>query len=76
MNANCPKCRRPIYNRKHKLCGFCGAALPPELLFSEAELAALKKQDEESEARRKNQRSKDEAEEANRREKAAWRAMP
>jgi predicted amidophosphoribosyltransferase len=42
----CPKCHALIYSRKPKLCGQCGALLPPELLLT----------DQESEARREERR--------------------
>jgi hypothetical protein len=32
-----------IYNRRLKTCGYCGAELPPELLFSPAEIEVLDK---------------------------------
>ncbi len=36
----CPKCHGLIYSRKPKLCGQCGALLPPELLLSEHQAEA------------------------------------
>jgi hypothetical protein len=45
MSYLCPKCSRVIYNRRLKTCGFCGADLPPELLFTAAEIAAMDKKD-------------------------------
>jgi len=67
MSAHCPKCNRPVYSRRQKFCGFCGAELPEELKFTEAELTELAKQDAEAAARRKARKLKDEAEEEERR---------
>ena len=39
---NCPSCNRLLYSRQRKTCGFCGATLPPEVLLSEDEIAAIK----------------------------------
>ena len=36
----CPACNRKILSRRNKLCGFCGGALPAELLFTPAEVEA------------------------------------
>jgi hypothetical protein len=36
----CPKCHALIYSRKPKLCGQCGALLPPELLLTDQEAEA------------------------------------
>jgi len=38
---DCPHCKQLIYSRQHKHCGFCGGELPPELLLSAEEIAAL-----------------------------------
>ena len=46
MEFRCPKCDSLIYSRKQKSCGQCGVALPPELLLSDAQIVALKKQRE------------------------------
>ena len=51
MNIQCPKCSRVLYSRRHKLCGFCGAAVPAELLLTPVDLAAM----EEADARLKNE---------------------
>ena len=36
----CPACNRKVLSRRNKLCGFCGGALPAELLFTPAEVEA------------------------------------
>jgi hypothetical protein len=36
----CPKCHALIYSRKPRLCGQCGALLPPELLLSDQQAQA------------------------------------
>jgi hypothetical protein len=38
MSFKCPNCQTKIYNRAHKVCHICGAALPPELLLSKAQI--------------------------------------
>lgn len=43
MSYHCPKCNGVIYNRRRNICGYCGAELPAELLFSPAELEVLDK---------------------------------
>ena len=65
MSLHCPTCNREVYSRRHKHCGFCGAELPAEFLFTEAELAEL---DAEAEQRRQERKAKEqkEAEEAKR----------
>jgi hypothetical protein len=37
----CPKCHALIYSRKPRLCGQCGALLPPELLLSDQQAEAF-----------------------------------
>jgi hypothetical protein len=64
---HCPKCNGVIYNRRNKLCGFCGAQLPVELLFTPEEIAALDKEANESEARHRRQKAKAEKEEEEKR---------
>jgi hypothetical protein len=44
MSYQCPKCNGVIYNRRNKICGYCGAELPPELLFSAAEIELMDKE--------------------------------
>ena len=53
MEFRCPNCQSPIYSRKNKICGVCEKPLPKELLFSEAEIASLKRQMEQEEKRAK-----------------------
>ena len=49
---NCPHCHRLLYSRRHPKCGFCGIELPPEVLFTEAEIAAIKQEQQEIDVRR------------------------
>ena len=63
MSYHCPKCNGVIYNRRSKICGFCGAELPPELLFSPAELEVLDKNAAEHTAEQQVIRARLEAEE-------------
>jgi ankyrin repeat protein len=37
----CPKCHALLYSRKPRICGQCGALLPPELLLSDQKAQAL-----------------------------------
>jgi len=74
MSLNCPMCNRQVYSRRHKRCGYCGAELPTEFLFTTAEVAAL---DAEAEQRRlerqaKEEKEANEAEEARRWADANW----
>jgi hypothetical protein len=41
MSYHCPKCNGIIYDRRNNICGFCGAELPADLLFTPAQIAAL-----------------------------------
>jgi hypothetical protein len=63
-NMNCPSCHRLLYSRKHSTCGFCGAELPPEVLFTEAEIAAIKAAQEDLAMRRAKAKAKEEEERA------------
>ena len=38
---HCPACKRGLYNRRLKKCGFCGAPIPAELQFKPEEVLAL-----------------------------------
>ncbi len=44
MEFRCPYCDAPIYSRKNKICGVCEKPLPKELLLSDEQIAALKKE--------------------------------
>jgi hypothetical protein len=44
MEFKCPTCNSIIYSRKHKLCGQCGATLPPELLLTPAQIRVLEEE--------------------------------
>jgi hypothetical protein len=50
--VKCPHCQRLLYSRRHKKCGFCGKELPPEVLFSEDEVEAIKAEQEDIAKRR------------------------
>jgi hypothetical protein len=47
MSLHCPQCGGLVYARSQRNCGFCGAELPPDFAFSEAEKAAIKAEEEE-----------------------------
>ena len=49
MEFRCPYCHSPIYSRKNKICGVCEKPLPEELLFSDQQVADLKKQMDQEE---------------------------
>jgi predicted amidophosphoribosyltransferase len=49
MEFRCPYCHSPIYSRKNKICGVCEKPLPKELLFSDQQVADLKRQMEQEE---------------------------
>ena len=53
MEFRCPHCNSPVYSRKTKICGVCEKPLPKDLLFSDQEVANLKKQMEQEEKRAK-----------------------
>ena len=64
MSYKCPKCNGVIYNRRSNICGFCGAELPAEFLFTAEKIVALDRDAAEAEARRKRKEEADaEAEE-------------
>ena len=43
MSFKCPKCDRPLYNRRRKWCEFCGSPVPEAQLLSQSQMAALDK---------------------------------
>jgi uncharacterized Zn finger protein (UPF0148 family) len=49
MEFHCPYCQAPIYSRKDKICGVCEKPLPKELLFTDEQIALLKKQSDAEE---------------------------
>ena len=51
MEFRCPYCQAPIYSRKDKICGVCEKPLPKELLFTDEQIALLKKQSDAEEKR-------------------------
>jgi len=53
MEFLCPFCHSPIYSRKNKVCGVCERPLPQELLLTDEQIAALKK---ETDAEEKQER--------------------
>lgn len=57
---NCPNCKRLLYSRQHKHCGFCGAELPPGVIFSAEEIAAVQAEQQAIAARRAQVRAKEE----------------
>ncbi|MBL6765040.1 MAG: hypothetical protein ISQ14_08790 [Verrucomicrobiae bacterium] len=59
---NCPSCNRLLYSRQHKTCGFCGSELPPEVLLSDDEVAAIKTEQAAIAIRRAKAKAKEEEE--------------
>ena len=53
MEFRCPHCHAPIYSRKNRICGVCEKPLPEELLFSDEQIAELKRQSDQEEKRMK-----------------------
>jgi len=53
MEFCCPYCNAPIYSRKSKVCGVCEKPLPQELLLTDEQIAAIKK---ETDAEEKQER--------------------
>lgn len=41
MEFKCPACQSPVYNRRSKACGQCGASLPPEFLLSDEQVLKM-----------------------------------
>jgi hypothetical protein len=61
MSLQCQKCSGVVYDRRRKTCGFCGADLPAEMLFTPAEIAALNRKEAEAEGRRLKRKAKEDA---------------
>ena len=61
MSYHCPSCHGVLYDRRRKTCGFCGVALPAELLFTPAELEQRQREEAVAE-RHRQQRIKEQAE--------------
>jgi ribosomal protein L37E len=61
MKHHCPNCQRVLYNRRLKLCGFCGAPIPEELRFTPKEAAGLERKAAELEAARRKRQLAQEA---------------
>jgi len=59
MSYHCPSCQRVLYDRRRKTCGFCGAELPPELLFTPEQVENLRKEAEAAELRKEEQAKAD-----------------
>ena len=41
MNNQCPSCQRLLYDRRLTHCGYCGAAIPKSLRFTDEQIAAI-----------------------------------
>lgn len=63
MKCECPKCKRIIYNRRLKNCGYCGEIIPEELRFSAEEIEKLDQEEAEMDRARKEREMAREAEE-------------
>ncbi|MES2594800.1 MAG: hypothetical protein V4662_05675 [Verrucomicrobiota bacterium] len=41
MNHTCPRCRRDIYDRHLKSCGYCDAPIPQDRQYAPHQIAVL-----------------------------------
>ena len=66
MSVYCPSCKRILYNRRLKDCGFCGALLPENLRFTPEEIAKLEKieKDLENSAAERRKKADEEGQQA------------
>lgn len=62
MSYHCPSCNGVLYDRRRKACGFCGAEVPAEFLFTPAELEHLRVEEALAEERQQQQRAKEASE--------------
>ena len=76
MSVYCPECSGVVYDRRRRTCGFCGAELPAELLFSAAETEALNRKEAEAEHQRLKRKAKENAEEQKRQKRKRERIPP
>jgi transcription initiation factor TFIIIB Brf1 subunit/transcription initiation factor TFIIB len=51
MEFKCPTCQSIIYSRKQKVCGQCGAALPPELRLTDAQIRFFEEEQKKADKR-------------------------
>lgn len=58
MEHKCPNCSSMIYSRKNVLCEVCGERLPPELLFTAEERAAVERDMADAKRRSRETRSR------------------
>jgi len=70
MSHHCPHCKRVLYNRRLKHCGFCGTHIPDNLRFTPEEITALDQKMADLEKQRR-QRERLVAEEEEARQRAA-----
>jgi uncharacterized protein YecE (DUF72 family) len=71
MSHHCPSCKRVLYNRLLKHCGFCSAQIPESLRFTPEEIATLERKVAELEEQRvQRERAAAKAEEEARRREA------
>lgn len=61
MTHHCPTCNGVLYDRRRKTCGFCGAEIPAELLFTPAELEHLRVEEALAEETQRQLRAKEAA---------------
>ena len=57
---NCPHCHRLLYSRQHPRCGYCGGALPEGIRLEDDEIAGIKEEIREIDARRATAKEKEE----------------
>lgn len=59
---NCPHCHRLLYSRQHPRCGYCGEPLPEGVRLEDHEIAEIKEEIREIDARRAKAKEKEEKE--------------
>lgn len=67
---NCPFCKRLLYSRQHKECGYCGEELPEEFRLTEDEIEAMRAEKQAIEQRRMIAKEKEDAEREERKRRA------
>jgi uncharacterized membrane protein len=51
MKYQCPNCSFAIFNRRIKKCESCGTTLPPELLYTDEQIASIDAEFERNKSR-------------------------
>jgi transcription initiation factor TFIIIB Brf1 subunit/transcription initiation factor TFIIB len=59
MEFKCPACQSIIYSRKQKVCGQCGAALPPEMHLTDAQIQFFQEEQKKADKRARESSMRD-----------------